>query len=345
LNAVIRAIVKTAIFRYGLEVVGFMDGYSGVIHNKARILESKDASGILPRGGTILGTSNRDDPFRFPVVVKGQKVFKDVSDQAIRNIKKNKVEVLFVLGGDGSLTIGSKLSKRGARIIGVPKTIDNDLWGTDATFGFDTALQVAMGAIDRLHSTAESHHRIMVVEVMGRYAGWIALMAGLAGGGDVILIPEIPFEYGKVCEQILERRKQGKRFSIVVVAEGAKPKKGEMVVQRVIEDSTDPLRLGGIGYRVGNEIEKGTGLETRVTVLGHVQRGGSPSAFDRILATRFGARAVELAIEGKFGRMVCLRGTQIKDIPLEKVGGRQRRVNPDGEMVRTARSIGVIFGD
>ena len=345
LNAVIRAIVKTAIFRHGLEVVGFMDGYSGVIHNKMRILESKDASGILPRGGTILGTSNRDDPFRFPAVVDGQKTFRDVSAQAMRNIKKNKVDVLFVLGGDGSLTIGSKLSEKGARIIGVPKTIDNDLWGTDVTFGFDTALQVAMGAIDRLHSTAESHHRIMVVEVMGRYAGWIALMAGLAGGGDVILIPEIPFEYGKVCEQILERRKQGKRFSIVVVAEGAKPKKGEIVVQRVIEDSTDPLRLGGIGYKVGNEIEKGTGLETRVTVLGHVQRGGSPSAFDRILATRFGARAVELAMEGKFGRMVCLRGTQIKDIPLEKVGGRQRRVKPDGEMVRTARSIGVIFGD
>ena len=345
LNAVIRAIVKTATFRYGLEVVGFLDGYSGVIHNKARILESKDASGILPRGGTILGTSNRDDPFRFPVVVKNQKTFKDVSEQAIRNIKKNKVEVLFVLGGDGSLTIGSKLSKKGVKIIGVPKTIDNDLWGTDVTFGFDTALQVAMGAIDRLHSTAESHHRIMVVEVMGRYAGWIALMAGLAGGGDVILIPEIPFEYGKVCDQILKRRKQGKRFSIVVVAEGAKPKKGKMVVQRVIEDSADPLRLGGIGYRVGNEIEKGTGLETRVTVLGHVQRGGSPSAFDRILATRFGTRAVELAMEGKFGRMVCLRGIQIKDISLEKVGGRQRRVRPDGEMVRTARSIGVIFGN
>ena len=345
LNAVIRAIVKTAIYRYGLEVVGFIDGYSGVIHNKARILKSRDASGILPRGGTILGTSNRDDPFRFPVVLNGQKTFKDVSNQSINNLKKNKIDVLFVLGGDGSLTIGNKLSQKGVKIIGVPKTIDNDLWGTDVTFGFDTALQVAMGAVDRLHTTAESHHRVMVVEVMGRYAGWIALMAGLAGGGDVILIPEIPFDYDKISEQIMERRRLGKRFSIVVVAEGAKPKKGQVVVQRVIEDSTDPLRLGGIGYRVGNEIEKRTGVETRVTVLGHVQRGGSPSAYDRILATRFGARAVELAMEGKFGRMVCLRGTQIKDIPLEKVGGRQRRVSPDGEMVRTARSIGVVFGD
>ncbi len=345
LNAVIRAIVKTAIYRYGLEVVGFMDGYSGVIHNKARILESKDASGILPRGGTILGTSNRDDPFRFPVVLKGKKTFKDVSNQSVKNLRKNRIDVLFVLGGDGSLTIGNKLSQKGVKIIGVPKTIDNDLWGTDVTFGFDTALQVAMGAVDRLHTTAESHHRVMVVEVMGRYAGWIALMAGLAGGGDVILIPEIPFDYDKISEQIVERRRLGKRFSIVVVAEGAKPKKGEVVVQRVVEDSTDPLRLGGIGYRVGNEIEKRTGVETRVTVLGHVQRGGSPSAFDRILATRFGTRAVELAMERRFGRMVCLRGIQIKDIPLEKVGGRQRRVRPDGEMVSTARSIGVVFGD
>jgi phosphofructokinase-like protein len=345
LNAVIRAIVKTAIYKYGLEVVGFLDGYSGVIHNRARILEAHDASGILPRGGTILGTSNRDDPFRFPVVVKGKKAFKDVSDQSVRNLKKNKIDVLFVLGGDGSLTIGSNLSQKGVKIIGVPKTIDNDLWGTDVTFGFDTALQVAMGAVDRLHSTAESHHRVMVVEVMGRYAGWIALEAGLAGGGDVILIPEIPYEIEKVCWQILERRRAGKRFSIVVVAEGAKPKRGEVVVQRVIEDSTDPLRLGGIGYRVGNEIEKRTGVETRVTVLGHVQRGGSPSAFDRILATRFGSRAVELAMEGKSGRMVCLRGTQIKDIALEKAGGRQRKVPAQGDLVCTARSIGVSFGD
>ena len=345
LNAVIRAVVKNAIFHYRLEVVGFLEGYLGMIKNMVRPLRPADASGILHQGGTILGTSNRDNPFRFPVTVRGKKTFRDVSDQAIRNLRRNKVDALIAVGGDGSLTIAYQLYRKGVPVVGIPKTIDNDLWGTDVTFGFDTALQVAMGAVDRLHSTAESHHRIMVVEVMGRYAGWIALMAGLAGGGDVILIPEIPFEYGKVCEQILERRKQGKRFSIVVVAEGAKPKKGEMIVQRVIEDSTDPLRLGGIGYKVGNEIEKGTGLETRVTVLGHVQRGGSPSAFDRILATRFGARAVELALEGKFGRMVCLRGIQIKDIPLEKVGGRQRRVNPDGEMVRTARSIGVIFGD
>jgi phosphofructokinase-like protein len=345
LNAVIRAIVKTAIYRYGLEVIGFQDGYSGMILNKAQILESKDASGILHRGGTILGTSNRDDPFRFPAVVRGKKVFKDVSDQAIKNLKKNKIDVLFVLGGDGSLTIANKLSEKGVRIVGVPKTIDNDLWGTDVTFGFDTALQVAMGAIDRLHTTAESHHRIMVIEVMGRYAGWIALEAGLAGGGDVILIPEIPYDIEKVCEQIRERNLYGKRFSIVVVAEGAKPKKGEVVVQRVVEDSTDPLRLGGIGYKVGNEIEKKTGLETRVTVLGHVQRGGAPSAFDRILATRFGCRAVELAMEGKFGKMVCLRGTEIKSYPLDKVGGRQRNVPPNGDLVRTARSIGVSFGD
>jgi len=345
LNAVIRAIVKTAIYRYGLEVIGFLDGYAGLILNRARGLESQDASGILHRGGTILGTSNRDDPFRFPASEGGKKVFKDVSGQVLANLKKNRIDALFVLGGDGSLTIANRLSEKGVKIVGVPKTIDNDLWGTDVTFGFDTALQTAMGAIDKLHTTAESHHRIMVVEVMGRYAGWIALEAGLAGGGDVILLPEIPYEMEKVCGQILERQRHGKRFSIVVVAEGAVPQKGERVVQRMVEDSTDPVRLGGVGYKVGNEIEKRTGLETRVTVLGHVQRGGSPSAFDRILATRFGARAVELAMEGKFGRMVCLRGTEIKDFPLERVGGRQRRVSLDSDLIRTARAIGVTFGD
>ncbi len=345
LNAVIRAIVKTAIYQYGLEVVGFLDGYAGLILNRARVLDSQDASGILHRGGTILGTSNRDDPFRFPSVEGGKKVFRDVSGEAVENLKKNRIDVLFVLGGDGSLTIAGRLSEKGVKTIGVPKTIDNDLWGTDVTFGFDTALQTATEAIDKLHTTAESHHRIMVIEVMGRYAGWIALEAGLAGGGDVILLPEIPYEIEKVCQQILERQRHGKRFSIVVVAEGAIQKKGELVVQRIIEDSTDPLRLGGVGYKVGNEIEKRTGMETRVTVLGHVQRGGSPSAFDRILATRFGGRAVELAMEGKFGRMVCLRGTQIKDFPLEKVGGRQRRVPLNSDLIRTSRAIGISFGD
>jgi len=345
LNAVIRAVVKTAIFRYGLEVVGFHDGYLGMIQDKARALEAADVSGILYRGGTILGTSNRDNPFRFPATVRGRKIFKDVSDQAIRNLRRRKVDVLIVVGGDGSLSIAHQLFQKGVPVVGIPKTIDNDLSATDVTFGFDTALETAMEGIDRIHTTAQSHHRVMVVEVMGRYAGWIALEAGLAGGGDVILIPEIPYDVKKVCEKVKERNRHGKRFSIVVVAEGARPKKGEVVVQRMVEDSTDPIRLGGIGFRVGSEIEKRTGLETRVTVLGHLQRGGSPSAFDRILATRFGTRAVELTMAKKFGRMVCLRGMHIRDVDLKKAVSKLRRVSPNGELVQTARSIGVTFGD
>jgi len=345
LNAVIRAVVKTAIYQYGLEVIGFIDGYAGIIKNECRPLSSADASGILHRGGTILGTSNRDDPFRYPVIENGKKVFKDVSDQSIQNLEANGIDVLVVIGGDGSLTIGSKLAEKGVRLVGIPKTIDNDLWGTDVTFGFDTAVTIATFAIDRLHTTAESHHRAMVVEVMGRYAGWIALESGLAGGGDVILIPEIPYDIDKVCQEIQNRYHRGKGFSIVIVAEGAMPKKGERVVQRVIEDSTDPLRLGGIGYKIGSEIEKKTELETRVVVLGHLLRGGSPSAFDRILATRLGYHGVELAAKGKFNRMVCVRGREIEHIGLEEVGGKQRLVDPNGHLVNTGRAIGVCFGD
>lgn len=345
LNAVIRAVVKTAIFQYGLEVVGFLEGYLGMIRNMTRRLEPSDASGILNQGGTILGTSNRDNPFRFPVMVRGKKIFRDVSEQAMRNLKRNKVDALIAVGGDGSLTIAHQFFQKGVPLVGIPKTIDNDLWGTDVTFGFNTALQTAMEAIDKLQTTAASHHRVMVVEVMGRYAGWIALEAGLAGGGDVILIPEIPYDIEKVCEVVRERHRYGRRSSIVVVAEGAVPKKGEIVVQKLVEDSTDPVRLGGVGYKVGNEIEKRTGVETRITVLGHIQRGGSPSVFDRILATQFGSKAVDLVMQGRFGRMVCLRGLKIEDIPLKNVQGDQRKVLPNGALVKTARSIGVGFGD
>jgi 6-phosphofructokinase 1 len=345
LNAVIRAVVKNAIFHYRLEVVGFLEGYLGLIKNMVRPLRPADASGILHQGGTILGTSNRDNPFRFPVTMRGKKTFRDVSDQAIRNLRRNKVDALIAVGGDGSLTIAYQLYKKGIPIVGIPKTIDNDLWGTDVTFGFNTALHTAMEAIDKIQTTAASHHRVMVVEVMGRYAGWIALEAGIAGGGDVILIPEIPYDMEKICEVVRERYGYGKRSSIVVVAEGAKPRKGEVVVQKMVEDSTDPVRLGGIGYKVGNEIEKRTGLETRVTVLGHIQRGGSPIAYDRILATRYGAEAVELVMKGKFGRMICLRGLKIDSIGLNRIQGDQRKVSPSGDLVKTARSIGISFGD
>jgi phosphofructokinase-like protein len=345
LNAVIRAVVKNAIFQYKLEVIGFLEGYLGMIKNMTRRLEAKDASGILHQGGTILGTSNRDNPFRFPVMVWGKKIFRDVSGQSIKNLERNKVDALIAVGGDGSLTISYQLYQKGVPVVGIPKTIDNDLWGTDVTFGFNTALHTAMEAIDKIQTTAASHHRVMVVEVMGRYAGWIALEAGIAGGGDVVLIPEIPYDIDKVCEVVKERYAYGKRSSIVVVAEGAMPKKGKVVVQKIVEDSTDPVRLGGVGYQVGNEIEKKTGLETRVTVLGHIQRGGSPIAYDRILATRYGAEAVDLVMKRKFGRMVCLRGLKIESIPLKSVQNDQRKVFRNGDLVKTARSIGVSFGD
>lgn len=345
LNAVIRAVVKAAIRRYGMEVIGIEDGFSGLIQGRYRNLSVADVSGILPRGGTILGTTNRDNPFHYPVVEGGKKVWRDVSDRVLANLDALGAEALIIVGGDGSLKIGKELFAKGVPVIGIPKTIDNDLLSTDITFGFDTALVTATEAIDKLHTTAESHHRVMVLEVMGRYAGWIALEAGLAGGADVILIPEIPFTYERVCAKILERRDAGKKFSIVVVAEGARPQGEEMVVQRYIPESADPIRLGGIGQRVGEEIEARTGIETRVTVLGHLQRGGSPTPFDRILATRFGAAAVRLAAERRFGYMVALHTPRIEPVPLEEAVRELKRVSPEGELVRTARDIGIGFGD
>lgn len=345
LNAVIRAIVKTAINQYGMEVIGIEDGFKGLIHNQFGPLTISRVSGILPRGGTILGTSNRDNPFKYPIVENGQKVYHDMSDQCIKNLKANNIDALVVIGGDGSLSIAKELYDKGVLAVGVPKTIDNDLSATDVTFGFDTALVTATEAIDKLHTTAESHHRVMVLEVMGRYAGWIALQSGMAGGADVILIPEIPFTLERVAKKIENRKKEGKKFSIVVVAEGAKPLGGEMVVQKVIADSADPIRLGGIGNQVGQQIEEITGVETRVTVLGHVQRGGSPTPFDRILATRYGTAAVKLVQKGEFGKMVCLRTPFIKSVPFIEAVKEIRRVQPNGELVQTARSIGISFGD
>lgn len=345
LNAVIRAVVKTAINRYGLEVVGFLDGFGGLIQNMAKNLELKDVSGILPRGGTILGTTNRDNPFRYPVMQDGERIFADMSDHIIRNLAEMNVDALVVIGGDGSLSIARDFLHKGLPVVGVPKTIDNDLSATDVTFGFDTALVTATEALDKLHTTAESHHRVMVLEVMGRYAGWIALHSGIAGGADVILIPEIPFKFENICSKIVNRKAQGKKFSIVVVAEGAKAEGGEMVVQKVIEDSADPIRLGGIGNVIGAKIENCSEMETRVTVLGHLQRGGSPTPFDRLLGTRYGAHAVELLMEGRFGEMVCLHGTQIESVPIIDAVKELRRVSPDSDIVVAAKSVGIGFGD
>lgn len=345
LNAVIRAVVKTAINQYNLEVYGFMDGFGGLIDNQVRRLDVAAVSGILHRGGTILGTTNRDNPFRYPQMKDGERVYVDLSDQIIENISDMGIDAVVVIGGDGSLSIAREFHEKGLKVVGVPKTIDNDLSATEVTFGFDTALGTATEALDKLHTTAESHHRVMVLEVMGRYAGWIALEAGLAGGADVILLPEIPFKVENVCRKIKERKLHGKKFSIVVVAEGAKPEGGEMVVQKFIADSADPIRLGGIGNVIGEQIEKCSGMETRVTVLGHLQRGGSPTPFDRILGTRYGAMAVKILMEGNFGHMVSLQCGKIGAVPLTDAVHELRKVPVDHDKVFAARAVGVSFGD
>ncbi len=345
LNGVIRAVVKTCRFEYDIDVVGIEDGYGGLINDRMRPLQSDDVSGILARGGTILGSSNKDNPFRVPVREGGELSFRDLSDQAIKTAQRHGLEALVVVGGDGSLSIAQELSKKGLPVVGVPKTIDNDLAATDVTFGYDSALATATDAVDKLHTTADSHHRLMVLEVMGRYAGWIALGAGMAGGGDIILIPEIPFEIAKVADAIRERGYRGRRFAIVVVAEGAVAKGGELFVERRIEDSTDAIRLGGIGRWVAQELETRLEWEARTTVLGHLQRGGSPTAYDRVLATRFGVAAALLVARGEFGRMVALHGLDVDSVPLAEAVTQIRRVDPDSQVVRAARSVGTSFGD
>lgn len=345
LNAVIRAVVHTAC-RAGIEVVGIRDGYAGLIHKDVRTLALPEVSGILPLGGTILGTSNRDNPFQYAEPGAGGKAeHRDVSAQALKTIEYNEIDVLVTVGGDGTQIIANTFfEKHGLPVVGVPKTIDNDLNGTDVTFGFDTALNVATTAVDKLHSTAEAHHRVMVLEVMGRYAGWIALGAGLAGGGDVILVPEIPYRIEKVCDHIRDRAARGKRFSLVVVAEGARPEGGQMVVARKVKDASDPIRLGGIAAQVANQVEDLTGIESRYTILGHVQRGGSPTPYDRILASRFGYHAVEAALAGKFGQLVGLRGSEIRTTPIQEAVAVPRRVKADDDKVLVAKAVGTCFG-
>jgi 6-phosphofructokinase 1 len=345
LNAVIRAAVKTAISQYDCEVLGIEHGFDGFLDDKGIYPLTMDSvRGILPRGGTILGAANRGNPFAREVVRDGKVVIEDVSDQVSDRINELGLDALLVVGGDGTLKIGMELHEKGAPIIGVPKTIDNDVGGTEITFGFDTALNIATEAIDRLHTTAESHHRVMVLELMGRDAGFITLHAGVAGGADVILIPEIPFGYQKVNEKIMERVDSGRYFSIVVVSEGACPLAGEQVF-RSEGDEIYVARLGGISYEVGRQIELGCQVETRVTVLGHIQRGGTPSAFDRWLATRYGAGAVRLAAAGGFGRMVSLQDAKIVDVALADALRIPKRVDPEGDAVLTARGVGISFGD
>jgi phosphofructokinase-like protein len=346
LNAVIRAVTRTAILQYGYEVIGYKFGYRGLYNNDFVPLTLEAVTGILHRGGTILYSSNKDNLFNYSVEENGSPVKKDVSDIAIENLNKEGVDALVVIGGDGTLTSARDFSRKGVNVIGVPKTIDNDLAATDVTFGFNTAIDIVTEALDRLHTTAESHHRIMICEVMGRNAGWIALEAGIAGSADVILLPEIPYDINRVIEKIEERKKLGKVFSIIVVAEGARSKDGELVVSKIVEDSPDPIRLGGIANKLAYDLEKLVrGNEIRSTVLGHVQRGGNTSTFDRILSTRYGVGAAEMINKGLFGNMVCLKGDKISYESLENVIGNNKYVDPDGELVNVARKIGISFGD
>ena len=344
LNAVIRAATKTAILEYGCEVFGIRDGYDGFLAKDGVLpLNLKDVSGILPRGGTILGAANRGNPFARQIIRDGREVTIDVSGEITRSIQQMELDALLVLGGDGTLRIAHEMYQKGIPVIGVPKTIDNDIGGTEVTFGFDTALSTATEAIDRLHTTAEAHHRVMVLELMGREAGFIALHAGVAGGADVILIPEIPFKFESILAKIRRRIERGSLFSILAVSEGARPLGGELVFSRAGDEMYVP-RLGGVGQIVGDYIEK-QGYETRVTVLGHLQRGGTPTAFDRWLATRYGAAAVRLAAKGGFDRMVALHGGQIMDIAMGEALAVPRRVDPNEDGVVTARGMGISFGD
>lgn len=345
LNAVIRAVVKTAVSQYGWEVLGVRNGFDGFVQEQGVFpLEISDVRGILPRGGTILGTANRGNPFAHKTIQDGKVVYQDTSKQVYERLERLGLDALIVVGGDGTLRIAKELHDIGVPVVGVPKTIDNDIGGTDFTFGFDTAVATATEAIDKLHTTAESHHRVMVLELMGRDAGFIALYAGVAGGADVILIPEIPFDMNAVCRKVGHRVSRGSYFSIVAVAEGAFPAGGEQVV-RFQGNQNLQTRLGGISDQVAAYIAENCGVETRVTVLGHLQRGGSPTPFDRWLATRFGAAAVHAAVEKRLGQMVAYHNNRIETISLADALLIPKRVDLQGDMVQTARDLGISLGD
>ncbi len=347
LNAVLRAVGKT-LMGHGHEFIGFEDGFLGILERRWRRLTSCDLSGILTNGGTILGSSNRDNPFMWSPTshLPGGEPSTDHSDVVVQVLKELDIEGLIVIGGDGSMTMANRLIvEKGLKCIGIPKTIDNDLAATDVTFGFNTAVQTATECIDRIHSTAMSHHRAMVVEVMGRYAGWLTLYAGVASGSDIILIPEIPFRMESICQMIKARSLVGKRFSIVAVAEGAKPLGGGLTVSKVIASSADPIRLGGIAMRLADDIEAATGVEARATVLGHIQRGGTPSAQDRLLSTGFGHTAAELAHHGQWGQMASYQCGNFVSVPLADCIKTLRTVPIDHPYVVGARAIGTSFGD
>ena len=363
LNAVIRAIVKTA-RTYGVEAYGFIEGYKGLLENNYVKLDLQgNASGLLNKGGTIIGTSNSTNVFNYKVVNSdGSVEYKDLSDICVQNIKNAGFDCLFTLGGDGTQKSSRDFSLKGVNCIGVPKTIDNDVAHTDMTFGYNTAVSVAAEALDRLHTTAEAHHRIMVLETMGRYAGWLALESAIAGGADVALIPEIPYDINKVVDKINERRARGKEFTIVVTSEGAMPKDGTITVKKTLNDGAglDNIRLGGVGEKLANELEELTGMVARNTVLGYVQRGGTPSAFDRILSTKYGCKAMELAVQGIFNVLVTYKKGEMSYVSLEDVVGNNkvigaasgntkesniRKIQMDDDLIKIARDLGMCLGD
>ncbi len=339
LNAVIRAVSKTLMLHHGAEMIGFEDGYLGLIENRWRALDYRAVSGILDQGGTILGTHNKANPLAY-FGAGGA----DVSDQAMANYRALNLDGMVVIGGDGTMSISHAMAPKGMRFVGVPKTIDNDLMATERTFGFDTAVSIATEALDRLQTTGQSHNRVMILETMGRYAGWIAAEAGLAGGADIVLIPEIPYELDEVV-RVCEAREDRQKFTIIVVAEGAKMKGGAMVVRETVKDSPDPVRLGGIGNFVKAQLEdRGMESEIRVTVLGHVQRGGTPTAADRVLATNYGVHAARLVVEGRWGHMVALQNGALTSVPVSEVADKVRGVPLDSPLVRSALSVGMSFG-
>jgi len=358
LNAVIRAIVKTAEYN-GIESYGFIEGYRGLLENNIVKLESTgNVSGILNRGGTIIGTSNSTNVFNLKTVNEnGEVEYHDYSDRCVQNLRDDGIECLFTLGGDGTLKSSRDFSLKGVNCIGIPKTIDNDVFSTDITFGYNTAVSIATEALDRLHSTAEAHHRIMVLEVMGRYAGWIALESAIAGGADCALIPEIPYDINKVVEKINQRKARGKNFSVIVVSEGAREKDGFLSVKRTLDDGKglDNVRLGGAGEKVATILEELTGMASRNTVLGYVQRGGTPTSFDRVLSTKYGVKAMELAMSGIFNVLVSYKDGQMTYVPLNEVVGenavvgaassKNRTIQMDDPLINVARKIGICLGD
>lgn len=345
LNAVIRAAYKTLKDNCDCRIIGIHDGYDGLVFDKCEEITPEMARGILAKGGTILGTSNKGNPMQYPVEKEdGSIEFVDYSDRIMKTYDSYNMDGIITIGGEGTLFIADTLRKKGINYIGVPKTIDNDVYGTDMTFGFNTAVQIATHAIDRIHSTAESHHRVMIVETMGRDAGWIALNAGIAGGGDVILIPEIPYSIDAVIKKLKERYESGKNFSVMVVSEGAKPLGGKVFGKENIKNIYDRIKLGGIGMKLADEIEELTGFESRATILGYLQRGGTPTCYDRILATRYGCAAAKAFLEGKFGNMVALKGNDIVLTDVSKTAGKKRLIELDNPLIKDASNLGICLG-